>query len=128
MEFFIWGIVISAGLLGLFLPGDFMEVYLYLLCVFAAFLWLRLIYHNRTKPRLLWRYLVEWAIILILYISPFSWLPAAVQTIWWFANLPFFAVWTLLPSEWVYPIVCLTMIGSCGFCLIRNHKINKEWW
>lgn len=128
MEFFIWGIVISAGLFVLFLPGDLMEVYLYLLCVFAAFLWFRLIYRNRTNPRLLWRYLLEWAITLIIYITPFSWLPAAVQTTWWFANLPFFAVWTLLPNELIYSVVCLIMIGVCGFCLIRNHKIKKEWW
>lgn len=128
MEIFIWGGAIGLYAIGymLFLPSmkwlSFGIVFLYVLS------WFYLIHRKNDDPKRLWRYIAEWILGLslsFLYIGRVGWVPSLIKDTWLWCNAPFLPLFNTL---WMYHGICLVMLGISTFYLIRNHKINKEWW
>ena len=128
MEVVAWALSLGVLFVSLLILNDNSTAAIVFTTLSNLTIWIWAINNHKDQPRHLWRYLVEWVLgagVALLYFNGSNFLPGFIENIWFWCNVPFFM---LYGHTWIYYGICIVMIGLAAFQLIRNHKINKEWW
>ena len=130
MELLAWGGAVAFMALTLLFPG--LMQYGFLTALVYCALWTWVVVSSKERPRTLWRYIAEWILSLICILLFFLFakgnvdIPFFFAKVWMFFNMPFMP--SMLDFSWLYYVICIFILILCSYQLVRNHRINKEWW